>query len=145
MIIVDEYGDLPETPQDADDVLLGKLTSMDFEPRGNLVSVRRLGKFSPDDNTVGGLHLPECVNKFDIAEVLRAGRGMGDGSGGPTDTSDLKTGMRVLIKTEVADVRQGIRQTRSFRFRTSGGDEMELLNQSDILAIVDPMPKEETE
>ena len=113
---------------------LDRVEPEDFLPRNALVTVRRLGKLV--DDKIGSIVMPISSNKFDVAEIINVGPGTAGDHGINSDTHDLERGQLVLIKTE-GSPQPGLRATTTLKFRMGDG-EVELMNQFDILAIIQP-------
>lgn len=103
-------------------------------PRNSLVTIRRLRE---ENQVVGRIHMPDNCGDFDEAEIILVGRGSACENGEFHDTSDLKPGMKVLIKAaKVSNTPQGrITEKHTLEFGT-GENKFELMNQMDILAIL---------
>lgn len=134
LVLSGDTGDTIDDAIDHGDKLLGldQITWEDFQPRNALITVRRIGALK--DDMAGSILLPEGTNKFDVAEVLKVGRGTPTDTGIGTDTEDVKPGDLILMKTE-SQPQPGVRAHNTLKFHI-GGMAMEIVNQHDILAII---------
>lgn len=120
--------------------------------RNGLVAIRLIEQ--PDEQrTKEGIWLPigGLGMQFALAEIVHVGRGVLLDQGGHGGTDDLKVGDRVLVKTGQKQSRgngdvQGV-EMRSCLDIDLGGDNIIVLNQLDILAVLkgEEVPDSETE
>lgn len=105
-------------------------------PRNGLVVVRPIK--AREIKSSHGIILPaSCGDVFEMAEIVAVGPGVWD-AGKYIGTEDLKPGMTVMVKSGVQlDIS---RKMQSYVNITEGGEELRLLNQQDIFAVVDVAP-----
>ncbi len=142
-IEADEVELAPEVAEqlEADGKLLlnfDDLVPEQLHPRNSLILIRNLGE--AESRMVGKLHMPNSQ----MGHILQVGQVIGVGPGTPNEfgshmlnTSDLEPGDVIIYKAE-GQVRgnPGARGKMTLSFRV-GEQEIELLNETDILFVVD--------
>jgi co-chaperonin GroES (HSP10) len=107
---------------------------MNIQPRNGLVLIRLI-KQKEERKTSSGIVIPtHSGTMMDKAEILAVGRGIWD-YGKHAQTDDLQPGMLVLIKAGTRGQNVG-EQMRSHLGMTVDGEDVSLINQMDVLAIV---------
>lgn len=119
-----------------------------LRPRNSLVLIRR----QRATETAEGIQLPEAgAGDFDVAVIISVGLGITIDPGERVDTADLAPGQLVLIKAadrvqrpgKIAGTMQVGKAMRTLPLQIEGED-VELINQHDILAILEETTNEQT-